>query len=82
MDILTLDERDRRWKRIRETMEERALECLIVWGSLGFHRSLGANLKYLSNITTEGYLVFPLESDPTVIGFLKRIDPESWIPDW
>ncbi len=34
--ILTLEERDRRWKNIREEMKKRGLDCLIVWGSQGY----------------------------------------------
>ena len=34
--VLTLEERDRRWKKIRWEMEKRGLECLIVWSSQGY----------------------------------------------
>ena len=81
MDILTPEERERRWKRIRDAMEKRGLECLIVWGTFGFHRNLAANLKYLSNMTTEGYLLFPLEGEPTLIIFIGRPESTSWVRD-
>lgn len=82
MDILTADERDRRWKKIYEAMERRGLECLIVWGTCAFHRSLGANLRYLTNLTEEGYLVFPLKNEPTLITFLRGLEPTCWVTDW
>ncbi len=86
MDIITLDERERRWQRIREAMEKRGLECLIIWGGFGHYRGLNANLRYLSNTTIEGYLVFPLKDDPTLVTFLQNrlseADPTSWVRDW
>ena len=78
---LTLKERDRRWEKVREAMEKRELECLIVWGSYGRFRHFGANLKYLSNISAEGYLVFPLKNDPTLVQFIARRDPSAWVID-
>jgi len=76
---LTLDERDRRWKKVRDAMEKRGLECLVIWGSYGRFRHFGANLKYLSNISAEGYLVFPLKEDPTLVLFIARRTPQ---PGW
>ena len=78
---LTLDERDRRWKKVREAMEKRGFECLVIWGSYGRFRHFGANLRYLSNISAEGYLVFPLKDDPTLVQFFARPDPTAWVVD-
>jgi len=78
---LTLDERDRRWGIVREAMRRREIECLILWGSYGRFRHFGANLKYLSNISVEGYLVFPLSGDPTLVMFFARPDPTAWVAD-
>jgi Xaa-Pro dipeptidase len=78
---LTLDERDRRWKKVRDAMEKHGLECLVIWGSYGRFRHFGANLKYLSNISAEGYLVFPLREDPTLVMFFARPDPTAWVMD-
>ena len=72
---LTLKERDRRWNKVREAMEKRELECLVIWGSYGRFGHFGANLRYLSNISAEGYLVFPLKGDPTRVQFFARPDP-------
>ncbi len=81
MFSLTLEERDRRWQRVRGSMEERGLQCLIIWGSYGRFRHFGANLKYLSNVSAEGYLVFPLEGEPTLVLFFARPDPSAWVMD-
>jgi Xaa-Pro dipeptidase len=81
MFSLTLEERDRRWKKLRESMEKRGFEGLIIWGSYGRFRHFGANLKYLSNISAEGYLVFPLEGEPTLVLFFARPDPTAWVMD-
>ena len=81
MFTLTLEERDRRWKLIREEMEKRGLECLIVWGCYGRFHHLGANFRYLSNLAEEGYVVFPLENDPTLSIFLGGYFTEPWIQD-
>jgi Xaa-Pro dipeptidase len=40
-----------------------------------------ANLKYLANVNTDGYLVFPLEGNPTLFSFLEGHEPGSWIDD-
>jgi Xaa-Pro aminopeptidase len=78
---LTLDERDRRWKKVRDAMEKRGFECLVIWGSYGRFRHFGANLKYLSNMSAEGYFVFPLKEDPTLVMFFARPDPTAWVAD-
>ncbi len=81
MFTLTVEERDRRWNNIREAMEKRGLKCLIVWGSTGEFRDLNGNLQYLSNVANEGYLLFPLESEPTLYSFEGGLEP-TWVPDW
>lgn len=81
MFILSLEERDRRWKNIRGAMQKQGIECLIVFGNFGFNRNLAANLRYLANVTaTEGYFVFPLEGEPTLITFFGRRDTH-WVTD-
>ena len=82
MLILTQEEGKRRWQKVREAIAGRDLECLIIWGSFGGFGSLGASLRYLSNVANEGYLVFPLEGEPTLFTFLVKEDPASWIKDW
>jgi Xaa-Pro aminopeptidase len=78
--LLTLEERDRRWKIIRAEMENRDLGALIVWGSQGYWTGLAANLRYLIGILDEGYLVFPLEGEPTLFTFEIGF-PSPWLND-
>lgn len=78
---LTKDERDRRWRKVRGLMEKRGLDCLIGWGSLGCHSNLCANLRYLSNTAHEGYLVFPLNGEPSLFTFMGRKVQTSWVVD-
>lgn len=80
MSILSHQERDRRWKNVRESMGKQGLECLIVWGSSGRYRHLNANLRYLANFHGEGCIVFPLEGDPTLLSFIGGF-PTPWIAD-
>ena len=65
---LSLEERDRRWKRIREEMVQRGLDCLFVWGNDAFINMAGANFKYVTSIPPRhrSLAVFPLKGDPTV----------------
>jgi Xaa-Pro dipeptidase len=80
MSILSREERDRRWNNIRQAMEKQGLKCLIVWGSFGRFRHFNASLRYLSNFNTEGYMVFPLEGDPTLFTFQGGY-PTPWVAD-
>jgi Xaa-Pro aminopeptidase len=80
MSILSREERDRRWNNIRQAMKKQGLDCLIVWGCTGRYRHYNSSLRYLSNFQTEGYMVFPLESDPTLFTFLGGY-PTPWVAD-
>ncbi len=52
--------------------------------SLGVHSVViaiyNASLRYLSNFNTEGYMVFPLEGDPTLFTFIGGY-PTPWVAD-
>ena len=50
---LSLRERDRRWKNIRELMKAKSLDCLIVAGLKGCEQLEG----YLSNDYAQGIVV-------------------------
>jgi Xaa-Pro dipeptidase len=81
--MLPFEERDRRWKNVRDAMEKRGLSCLLVWGCFGRYRHYSANLIYLCGMLTEGFLLFPLEGDPTLFGFAggRHKDESSWVAD-
>ncbi len=80
-------ERDRRWQKVRAAMKKRGLSALIVWGFAGFDSSECANFVYLTNIPTfgclalPGYLVFPVDAAPTVIGFARMPGEQLWVKD-
>ncbi len=81
MHDLSLNERDRRWKLVRESMKKRGLEALVVWGSFGRSGNYNANLRYLSNARMEGYLVFPIAAEPELVTFSIhfRKPEQPWI---
>ena len=66
---LSLKERDRRWKNVREMMKAGDLECLIVPGL----KSREQLEVYLSNDNAQGIVVFPLEDEPSYIARNTRI---------
>lgn len=80
MSILSHEERDGRWKNIRQAMEKQGLDCLIVWGCFGRYRHFNASLRYLCNFNTEGYMVFPVEGDPMLLTFQGGY-PTPWVAD-
>ncbi len=80
MSILSHQERDRRWKNIRQEMEKQKLDCLIVWGCFGRYRNFNSSLRYLCNFNTEGYIIFPLAADPTLFTFMGGF-PTPWVAD-
>jgi Xaa-Pro aminopeptidase len=81
------DERDRRWKKVRDSMKKRGIDALVIWGFAGFDSCEGANFVYMTNVPTfgclalPGYLVFPAEGDPTMIGFAKMPGDKLWVSD-
>ena len=81
------DERDSRYNKVRGAMKKRGIDALVVWGFAGFDSSESANFVYLTNISTfgclalPGYLVFPSEGEPTMIGFAKMPGDKLWVSD-
>ena len=78
--FLTVKEREGRWSRVREVMKKQGFDCLVVWGSNGSFGSFAANMRYLSAISDMGYLVFPLEGEPTTFTFEQGL-PGPWVKD-
>lgn len=64
-------EYQRRYARLREAMRERGLDCLVVYGTaIFFGTDPGSpNLAYLAGYGPgcQGYVVFPLEGEPTLL---------------
>lgn len=63
-------EYERRHRKIREVMQLRGIDCLIITGHGGGYGSAIADVRYISgltNLTTDGpYIVFPLLGEPMV----------------
>ena len=76
----SLDERKRRWDRVRQLMGEGQLDCLIGFPSQGRFEQFHANTRYLIQIggfMTEAAVVFPLAGEVTAIVQTPR-DVEWW----
>jgi Xaa-Pro aminopeptidase len=57
--VLPFKERERRWKRTRDLMKEKDLECLVVFG-----KGREKFDSYLTNEPLEGIIVFPFVGEP------------------
>ena len=81
------EERDRRWKMVRDSMKQRDLGALVIWGFAGFDSCESANFVYMTDMPTfgclslPGYLVFPAEGEPTMVGFAKMPGEKLWVSD-
>jgi Xaa-Pro dipeptidase len=59
---LSLNEKERHWKRTRNLMKEKGLDCLLVYGK-GRERFD----FYLTNEAFEGIVIFPLQGEPAYL---------------
>lgn len=81
------DEKIRRHNAIRELMEFRNIDCLIVPGMHANYGANRANIRYISNYAQwydDEYLTFPLEGDPLLFAWSSAhydwAERISWIP--
>jgi len=72
----TLQERDRRWTRVRELMGLQAVDVLLV-----FPRWMPGDALFLANQL--GTVVFPQQGEPALISAFgaQRVAPDTWIQD-
>jgi len=69
---LSIQERDRRYRKVREEMARRGIDCLLLPANTGRWEQLQADSRYLSSIggfATEVFTVFPLEGEVTAYIF-------------
>lgn len=69
---LSLKEREVRWGKIRSAMREQGLDALLVHGDSGKWDQKSSNMRYVGHIGgngEDGYLLFPLEGEPTAFVF-------------
>jgi Xaa-Pro aminopeptidase len=88
LPTLSLQERDRRWQRVREMMLAQRLDCLIVGGFRGREHYE----SYITDDYVEGAVVFPLEGEPTTLTWTgSRVSRayesfsrgvEAWVTDY
>ena len=83
---LSLAERDRRWALARKQMDERGLDCLVLWGWPAVWDFCTANARYLSPIGGNAefnVLIFPRNGDPTTCVLMPTF-VEGWkaAQDW
>jgi len=82
---MSLKERDRRYERIRESMRNGKIDCLLVAGRDGY--TSRGNLRYVSNYGVnfgEQYCLVPSEVEPVFLGSilaLSRVRSAGWIHD-
>lgn len=60
----------RRRERVAAAINEKGLDCLIIWGAVSFGMSTGQiNTAYLSNYAgvIQNYIVFPKDQEPTLL---------------
>lgn len=91
--VVPLEERDRRWSRVRRRMSEQGIDCLVVWSSDRGYGTSHANMRYLLGIAPEsiagGIGLFPIEGDPVAfVDYPNYYDPypahlayQDWITD-
>ncbi len=84
---LSAKEGIRRHRRIRELMELRGIDCLIIVGNLNNYKAAAADIRYVSNFCgwfDEQYLVFPLVGEPLLFawspGHVYWGEKISWVP--
>lgn len=85
---LTLKERDRRWRCVRDMMRTLSLDCLIVGG----FRSRERYESYVTDDYVEGVVIFPPEGEPTTLTWTgSRVSRaqeslsrgvEAWVTDY
>jgi len=74
---LSVREFHRRHQKIRKAMVEHSLDCVILAGSESYS-SHGFGVNYVSNYPRGGYVVFPLEGEPTLA---TRMHPPCHLPN-
>ncbi len=81
VSVFSPKEYERRHRKIRELMQLRGIDCLVITGHNGGFGSAGADLRYVSGIPgailTDGpYIVFPLFGEP--VGVVSSPFAAAW----
>jgi Xaa-Pro dipeptidase len=84
---LSIQERDRRYRKVREEMARGSIDCLLLPANTGRWEQLQADSRYLSSIggfATEVFTVFPLEGEVTAYIFNRAgwwKQAQNWVQD-
>ena len=84
---LSLEERDRRYKKVRTEMVRSNIDCLLLPANTGRWEQLQADSRYLSSIggfAIEVFTVFPLEGEVTAYIFNRAgwwKQAQNWVQD-
>jgi len=84
---LSLEERDRRYKKVRTEMARSNIDCLLLPANTGRWEQLQADSRYLTSIggfATEVFTVFPLEGEVTAYIFNRAgwwKQAKNWVQD-
>ena len=84
---LSLEERDRRYKKVRTEMARSNIDCLLLPANTGRWEQLQADSRYLTSIggfATEVFTVFPLEGEVTAYIFNRAgwwKQAQNWAKD-
>ncbi len=86
--VLSFNERDRRWARVRSLLRDKGLEGAVIAG----FRSREMYESYISDDYNEGCVIFPLEGEPVVVTWAHlRVlrahwsaerGHKLWVPDY
>ena len=72
---LSLKERDRRWRNLRELMKKEKIDCLLVAGL----RSREQLDLYISNgVSSGGFVIFPIEGEPISLYPFNEVKISHW----
>lgn len=84
---LSLSERDRRYKKVREGMAQKGIDILLLPANTSRWEQMMADSRYLTCIggfATETFTVFPLEGEVTAFVFNRAAwwkQAQSWVSD-
>lgn len=84
---LSLAEREARWSAIRAEMAREGIDALLVHGDSGKWDQKSSSMRYVGQIGgngEDGWLVFPIEGDPTAYVFSGGAMLKMWtdLQDW
>jgi Xaa-Pro aminopeptidase len=80
----SLEERDRRWSRVRELMADQGVSCIVASACTGIQGRAHADVKYLTQLgqNDEQFgVLFPAAGAPLVLGWPGRRPGDAWIDE-